>query len=51
MVAFPFAPFAIVIGAPVGIVSAKFTLVFSLFTGSKKKLLKTTTNKKQKHRK
>ena len=40
MVAFPFAPFAIVIGAPVGIVSAKFTLVFSLFTGSKKKTVK-----------
>ena len=39
------ASFAIVIGAPVGIVSTTFSLAFSISTGIKKKLLKTTRNK------
>ena len=43
------ASFATVIGAPVGIVSACFSLAFSIFTGIVKKLLKTTRNKKKKH--
>ena len=43
------ASFATVIGAPVGIVSACFSLAFSSFTGIVKKLLKTTRNKKKKH--
>ena len=34
------ASFATVIGAPVGIVSSSFSLVFSIFTGIVKKLLK-----------
>ena len=38
-----------VVGAPVGIASAGFTIVFSLATGIIKKLLKTTRNKKKKH--
>ena len=41
------APFATVVGAPVGIVSAIFSLVFSISTGIVKKLLKTTRNKKK----
>ena len=41
--------FASTIGTPVGIVSASFSLVFSLTTGIKKKLLKITKNKKKKH--
>ena len=41
--------FATVIGAPVGIVSASFTLAFSISTGIIKKLLKITRNKKKKH--
>ena len=45
------ASFATVIGAPVGIVSACFSLAFSIFTGIVKKLLKTTRNKKKKHNK
>ena len=45
------APFATVVGAPVGIVSAIFSLVFSISTGIVKKLLKTTRNKKKKHNK
>ena len=45
------ASFASVIGAPVGIVSARFSLAFSIFTGIMKKLLKTTRNKKKKHSK
>ena len=45
------ASFAIVIGAPVGIVSASFSLAFSISTGIIKKLLKTTRNKKKKHNK
>ena len=43
--------FATVIGAPVGIVSASFSLAFSISTGLVKKLLKTTKNKKKKHNK
>ena len=38
--------FATVIGAPSGIVSAIFSLTFSIFTGIVKKLLKTIRNKK-----
>ena len=37
------------IGEPVGIVSASFTLIFSLTTGIIKKLLNMTINKKKKH--
>ena len=43
--------FATVIGAPVGIVSASFSLAFSIPTGIIKKLLKTTRQKKEKHKK
>ena len=39
----------LVVGAPIGIASAGFTIVFSLATGIIKKLLKTTRNKKKKH--
>ena len=45
------ASFATVIGAPVGIVSASFSLAFSISTGIIKKLLKTTRNKKKKYNK
>ena len=38
-----------VIGAPIGISSAVFAILFSLATGTTKKLLKTTRNKKEKH--
>ena len=41
------ASFATVIGAPVGIISASFSLAFSISTGIVKKLLKTTKNKKK----
>ena len=41
------ASFATVIGAPVGIVSASFSLVFLISTGIIKKLLKTTRNSKK----
>ena len=41
------ASFATVIGAPVGIVSASFSLAFSISTG----IIKTTRNKKKKHNK
>ena len=41
--------FTSVIGAPVGIASASFTLIFSLTTGIVKKLLNTTRTKKKKH--
>ena len=34
---------------PVGIASARFTLIFSLTTGIIKKLLSTTRSKKKKH--
>ena len=40
---------ATIVGAPVGIASAGFTIVFSLATGIIKKLLSTTRNKKKKH--
>ena len=39
--------FASIIGAPVGIASASFTLIFSLTTGIIKKLLSITRNKKK----
>ena len=45
------ASFATVIGAPVGIVSASFSLAFSIFTRIVKKLLKTTRSKKKKQNK
>ena len=45
------ASFATVIGAPVGIVSASFSLGFSIFTVLIKKLLKTVRSKKKKHNK
>ena len=41
--------FISIIGAPVGIAIARFTLVFSLATGIIKKLLSTTRKKKKKH--
>ena len=41
--------FTSVIGAPVGIASASFALIFSLTTGIIKKLLNITINKKKKH--
>ena len=40
---------ASVVGAPVGTASASFTLIFSLTTGTIKKLLSITRNKTQKH--
>ena len=40
---------ASVVGAPIGIASAGFTIAFALATGITKKLLKTTRNKKEKH--
>ena len=40
------APFATVIGAPVEIASASFSIAFSISTGIVKKMLKTTRNKK-----
>ena len=43
--------FTSVVGAPVGIGNASFTLIFSLTTGIVKKLLSTTRNKKKKHEK
>ena len=45
------ASFATVIGAPVGIASASFSLAFSIFTGIGKKLLKTTRCKNKKYNK
>ena len=41
--------FTTVVGAPVGIASASFTLMFSLTTGLIKKLLSITRNEKKKH--
>ena len=41
--------FTSTIGKSVGIVSASFTLIFSLTTGIIKKLLNITINKKKKH--
>ena len=43
--------FATVTGAPLRIISASFSLAFSISTGIIKKLLKTTRNKKKKHNK
>ena len=45
------ASFATVIGAPVGIASASFSLAFSISTGIVKKVLKTVRNMKKKHNK
>ena len=42
------ASFATVIGAPVGMMSASFSLAFSITTGFVKKFLKTIRNKKKK---
>ena len=42
--------FASVIGAPVGIASANFTLIFSLATGIVKKLLDITRKKRKKYK-
>ena len=41
--------FASTVGAPVGIASTSFTLIFSLTTGIIKTLLTITRNKKKKH--
>ena len=41
--------FTSIIGAPVGITSASFTLIFSITTGIIKKLLSMTRKKKKKH--
>ena len=41
--------FATIVGAPVGIASTSFTLIFSITTGIIKKLLNITRNKKKKH--
>ena len=43
--------FATAIGAPVGIISASYSLAFSITTGFIKKCLKTIKNKKKKHNK
>ena len=43
--------FATVTGAPVGVISASFSLTFSIFTRIIKRLLKTTRNKKKKYNK
>ena len=45
------ASLATVIGTPVGIASASFSLTFSLCTGLVKRLSKATRNKKNKHNK
>ena len=41
--------FTSIVGAPVGISSAGYTLIFSLTTGIIKKLLSITRNKEKKH--
>ena len=41
--------FTNIIGTPVGIASASFTIIFSLTTGITKKFLNITRNKKKKH--
>ena len=43
--------FTSIVGAPVGIASASFTLIFPLTTGMLKKLLSVTRTKKKKHAK
>ena len=45
------ASFAIAIGAPIGFISASFSLAFSISTGLLKETLKKTRNKKKKHNK
>ena len=45
------ASFATLLGAPIGLVSANFSLAFSISTGIIYKLLKATRNKKKKHNK
>ena len=45
------ASFATAIGAPLGIISARFSIVFLISAGIVKKLFKTTRNKKKKHNK
>ena len=45
------ASFATVTGAPLGIISARFSIVFLISTGIVKKLFKTTRNKKKKQNK
>ena len=45
------ASFATAIGAPLGIISARFSIVFFISAGIVKKLFKTTRNKKKKHNK
>ena len=45
------ASFATVIGKPLGIASASFSLAFSMSTGLLKKLLKIKRSKKKKHNK
>ena len=42
-------PFTSIVGAPAGIGSASFTLIFSLTTEKIKKLLSMTRNKKKMH--
>ena len=42
------ASFATVIGAPIGIMSASFSLAFSISAGIVNKIVKTTRNKKKK---
>ena len=44
-------PFAAVIGAPAGMISASCSIAFSITTGFVKKFLKTTRNKKKTHNK
>ena len=41
--------FTSIVGAPIGVASASFILIFSLTTGIVKKLLNITRNKKKKH--
>ena len=43
----PIASFATVIGAPVGMASARFSLAFSIYTRTVKKLSRTTRSKKK----
>ena len=47
----PIISFASAVGAPAGITSASFTLMFSLTTGIMKKVLNITRNLKKKHKK